>query len=201
MRIGVDFDNTIVRYDSLFHQVCRERGLIPPDLPASKSAIRDHLRCCGCEEVWTELQGYVYGARMAEAEPFPGVIEFFQACRESGTPVYIISHKTRYPYLGQRYDLHQAALEWLDTHGFFAPDRINLPRERVFFTLTKEDKLTTIRQSGCTHFIDDLPEFLLEPAFPAAVGRVLFDPNNRYPDSCQYLRVRDWATCWNALTS
>ena len=30
MLIGVDFDNTIVCYDKLFHQLALERSLIPP---------------------------------------------------------------------------------------------------------------------------------------------------------------------------
>jgi len=29
--IGVDFDNTIVCYDALFHRVARERGLAPAE--------------------------------------------------------------------------------------------------------------------------------------------------------------------------
>ena len=28
MRIGIDFDNTIVSYDALFHKVAREQGVI-----------------------------------------------------------------------------------------------------------------------------------------------------------------------------
>ena len=36
MVLGVDFDNTIVRYDELFHSVAVERGLIPATLPARK---------------------------------------------------------------------------------------------------------------------------------------------------------------------
>ena len=72
MHIGVDFDNTIVCYDALFHRVALELGLIPPDLPPSKFAVRGHLQRAGREEAWIELQGRVYGGRMAEAAPFPG---------------------------------------------------------------------------------------------------------------------------------
>ena len=32
MRIGVDFDNTLVCYDGVFHRAALERGLIPSDL-------------------------------------------------------------------------------------------------------------------------------------------------------------------------
>ena len=44
MRLGLDFDNTIVCYDGLFHRVAREEGLIPAALPATKSDVRNHLR-------------------------------------------------------------------------------------------------------------------------------------------------------------
>lgn len=201
MHLGVDFDNTIVCYDSLFHRICRERGLIPAEVPVSKSEVRNYLRRIDHEDAWTEMQGYVYGRRMSEADPFPGVIEFFQTCRARGINVTVISHKTRYPYLGEKYDLHQAALGWLELQGFFDPERIGLPREKAFFELTKQAKLERISACGCTHFIDDLPEFLLEPAFPSATRRVLFDPNDHYPDSLDYLRVKDWPAATKALTA
>ena len=44
MLVGVDFDNTIVCYDGLFHKLALERGLIPEDFPASKGEVRDFLR-------------------------------------------------------------------------------------------------------------------------------------------------------------
>ena len=201
MHIGVDFDNTIVCYDGLFHRVCRERGLIPADVPVSKSEVRNYLRRINREDDWTEMQGYVYGARMSEADPFPGVLDFFQTCRAKGINVTIISHKTRYPYLGEKYDLHQAALGWLELQGFFDPKRIGLPREKAFFELTKQAKLERIGACGCTQFIDDLPEFLMEPAFPAAAQRVLFDPNEHYPDAPDYVRMKDWSAVTKALTA
>ena len=117
MHLGVDFDNTIVRYDALFHRVGVERGLVPPDLSVSKSEVRNYLREIGREDDWTEMQGYVYGARMSEAAPFPGVLDGLRTCRDRGIQVSVISHKTRYPYRGERYDLHQAALAWLEQIG------------------------------------------------------------------------------------
>jgi hypothetical protein len=192
MRIGVDFDNTIVCYDGLFHRVALEQKLIPADLPVNKSDVRNHLRQTGREPLWTEMQGYVYGARMSEAAPFPGVIEFFQQCRRAGIQVCIISHKTRHPFLGEKYDLHQAAQRWLEQQGFFDPARIGLARDEVFFELTKEAKLQRIGQTGCNVFIDDLPELLSEPSFPK-IDRILFDPANLYAAEKQFIRARSWA--------
>ena len=82
MRIGIDFDNTIVCFDTLFHRAAVEKSLIPADLPLSKTSVRDYLRREGREEAWTELQGYVYGVKIHDAAPFPGVLEFFARCRD-----------------------------------------------------------------------------------------------------------------------
>lgn len=191
--LGVDFDNTIVGYDALFQRVACEWRCIPDDLPANKSEVRNYLRRVGQEEVWTRMQGVVYGARMAEAVPYPGVREFFRTCRQRGLRVFIISHKTRQPFLGDPHDLHAAALEWLEQQGFFAADGIGLSRDQVFFELTKEAKLARIAACGCTHFVDDLPEFLGEAAFPAAVQRVLFDPNGMYVGESRFARATSWA--------
>ena len=166
MVIGVDFDNTIVCYDRLFHRLAVEQSLIPAALPADKESVRNYLREQGREDDWTELQGLVYGVRIREAEPFPGVREFFSECRRRGIPVYVISHKTRLPVRGPQVDLHEAARGWLECRGFHEAADIGLPADRVFFAETKPGKLQQIGELGCSHYIDDLPEFLLEPGFP-----------------------------------
>ncbi len=193
IRIGVDFDNTIVCYDSLFHRVALERGLIPPVLPPRKSDVRNHLRAAGQEDLWTELQGYVYGARMLEADPFPGVLEFFRKCRQRDLDVCIVSHKTQYPFLGQQYDLHLAATGWLTAQGFFDEEGLGLRPEQVSFELTKEAKLNRIGSRGCTHFIDDLPEILGEPGFPSGTERILFDPSGSNEEDPRFTRAESWA--------
>jgi hypothetical protein len=192
MRIGVDFDNTIVCYDQVFHQVARERDLIPDSVPVNKGAVRDYLRSIGREDDWTEMQGYVYGERMRDAQPFPGVLAFFHRTIAAGVPICIISHKTRHPYRGPKYDLHAAAQGWLEQQGFFDPRRIGLPRSEAYFELTLPAKLARIAETGCTLFIDDLPELLAEPAFPKHVEPVLFDPANVHPDQGPFRRLQSW---------
>lgn len=192
VKIGLDFDNTIVCYDRLFHQIAFEKGLIPADLPATKTHVRDYLRQTGREQSWIELQGIGYGARLQEAEPFPGVEDFFVFCKEQGVAVEVISHKTQFPFLGPRDDLHCAAREWLLGHGFFDATRTNLTIERVHLRLTKKEKLDCIAELGCTHFVDDLPEFLSEPDFPARTEKILFDPNNQYPNHRSCPKVNSW---------
>lgn len=192
MLIGVDFDNTIVCYDEVFHRVAIERGLIPAEVPVTKGKVRDYLRQCGKEDIWTELQGYVYGACMKDATPFPGMLEFFVQCKQLGLDVSIISHRTRYPFQGPVYDLHMAAYEWLELYGFYDPSKIGLSPDQIYFELTKQDKLDRIAKVGCNYFVDDLPEFLAEPGFPAGVERILFDPNDNYSACHNFHRVNSW---------
>lgn len=193
MILGVDFDNTIVGYDEVFHRVAAERGLIPAGVPATKAEVRRYLVERGREDEWTEMQGEVYGARMLDALPYPGALDFLAACRGLGVEVYVVSHKTRHPYRGPRHDLHRAAADWLEHHGFFDPGRIGLGRGRVFFELTKREKFERIARVGCRWFVDDLVEILEDPAFPAGVGRILFDPNGHHAGARSLTRVASWA--------
>lgn len=192
MLIGVDLDNTIVCYDRLFHRLAAERGWIPRELDTNKSSVRDYLRSQGREEDWTQLQGIAYGNRINEAGAFPGSLEFFAECRRRDQPICIISHRTRQPYRGPEFDLHQAARGWLQSHQFVGGSVAGLTENQVFLEETKVAKLARIASTGCTHFVDDLPEFLLEDRFPGGVSRVLFDPADRYSAVAGLLRFTSW---------
>jgi hypothetical protein len=179
MRIGVDFDNTLVCYDGVFHRAALERGLILPDLPSGKNDVRDYLNGAGRGAEFTELQGYVYGARMDLASLYPGVVEFLAAAREGGHALFIVSHKTRRPMRGEAYDLHASARGFLEAQGVVGASGAVTP-ERVFFEETKEQKVTRIAALELDAFIDDLPEILLMPGFPIRTAPLLFDPDERF---------------------
>jgi hypothetical protein len=191
MRIGIDFDNTIVSYDALFHKVAIEQGVIPEHTPLTKLAVRDCLRAVGKEDVWTEMQGYVYGARMGEAEAYPGALDFMRWARGHRLELAIVSHKTRHPFIGPKYDLHRAAGSWIETH-LVDDGRPLVSLDNTFFELTKEDKLRRIAAAGCDWFIDDLPEILLAEAFPPAAQCILFDPEAHHVGEAALTRMADW---------
>src|ERR1700758_653152 len=72
MRIGIDFDNTTACYEGVCHAAALERGLIAAGIGRDKNSVRDHLNGAGRNDDFTELQGYVYGARMDLVAPYPG---------------------------------------------------------------------------------------------------------------------------------
>lgn len=183
--IGLDFDNTIVSYDRLFVKLAFERGLFPKEVPPHKTAVRDYLRKIGKEDQWTELQGFVYGDRILEATPFDGAIDFIKRLLREKVQVSVVSHKTLYPFMGPRTNLHDAAKGWLAYQGLD-----HLP---AFFELTREAKLKRIKDLGCTVFVDDLVEVLTEPTFPQNIRRILFDPNGAHAKSPDFPSISTWA--------
>ena len=179
MRIGLDFDNTIVSYDQLFHKVALEKSLISSEVPINKVAVRDHLRQAGQEDIWTEMQGYVYGARMDEATAYPGLIEALQSLKNAGHELFIVSHKTQYPYAGKRYDLHAASRSWIAAYLQIS-DSILILDSNIFFNPSKDEKIKKISQLRCDIFLDDLPEILLANTFPQNTKKCLFDPEGHH---------------------
>ena len=176
MKIGVDFDNTIVSYDKVFHKVALEQSLIKSNLNISKIAVRDYLRGQGQNNIWTELQGYVYGERMLDADIFSGFINFLTFARKNSIEVSIVSHKTIYPYLGNKYNLHDSAREFISK--FLTDQNRNLVyKKNIFFELTQESKALRINQESCDFFIDDLPEIFALHNFPKKTKKILFDPD------------------------
>ena len=192
MRIGIDFDNTIVSYDALFHQVALEKQLISSSLPKSKLAVRDYLRESNKENLWTLMQGEVYGSRMDDAIAYPGFFKFAKQAQECGHHIFIISHKTRHPFAGPKYDLHQAAKNWVNKFMTLNDIALNENTD-AFFEITKEDKISRIFQLNCDIFIDDLPEILAMPGFPDNTQKILFDFEGTHPiNHSQFTSANSW---------
>ena len=177
--IGIDFDNTLVSYDVLIHGAALDRGLIPPGTEVAKRAVRDRVRLGPDGEIeWQKLQALAYGPLMPRAQLIEGASEFVCTCHERRLRIYIVSHKTDYAgYDETGTNLRAAALDWMTARRFFVPDGLGLRRQDVYFEETRDAKIARIQSLGCTHFIDDLEEVLLEATFPAGVEKLLYAPD------------------------
>lgn len=195
MRIGIDFDNTIVSYDHLFHRIALEKNVIPKTIPINKNAIRNFLRAVNEEATWTYMQGEVYGSRMAEAVPYAGVLNFMIKAQSNGHQLFIVSHKTKYPFIGPAYNLHDTARNWIVNSLLTNGILLDFDSE-IFFEATKEEKISRIAALECDIFIDDLPEILNMPGFLIKTDRILFDPEFQYLSTHPHLKQ---ANSWNYI--
>ena len=199
--VGLDFDNTLVTYDDLFHRLARERHLIDASVPPVKRHVRDVVRRrADGERAWQQLQADAYGPLMAGASIIPGVAQFLMACRARNLRVYIISHRTERASLDRTgTDLRAAAFAWMQANGFFDPAGLGLAEDRIFFESTRATKVSRIGEVGCTHFVDDLEEVFADPDFPPSVERILFSESIEAAGGLPYSVCRDWPAIEEAV--
>ena len=158
-KIGIDFDNTIVIYDELFYKVALERNLIPINFPKNKQKIRNYLCKQNKENEFTNIQSEVYGKRIIDANAAPNIFEALKKI-SNDYEINIISHKSKFPYSGEKYNLHIAAINWLEKNKFLSISGLNIKNKDIYFLPTKDKKLAAINALDYTYFVDDLPEIL-----------------------------------------
>jgi hypothetical protein len=136
------------------------------------------------------MQGEVYGSRILEADPYPGMLATLMQLADKNIPMCIVSHKTKFPYLGEPWDLHAAARGWLQKQGFLDAKGLAWSEGQIFFELTKQEKTARILSLGCTHYVDDLPEIL--DMLPAHVEKILFAPSQDVQGHHDWKQMSSW---------
>lgn len=184
MKIGIDFDNTIIDYGDLFHKYAMQKFNMPSSVPHDKNAVKSYfISLHDGNTMWTELQGIIYGERILEATMFEGLDHFLRHCKKEGVSVSIISHKSEYPALGPKNNLRLAAKKWLQLNGFFDKSCYGLTEASVFFESTIYFKVMRIGMENCTFFVDDLKDIFDETDFPSEVTKILLSQENvSYPN-------------------
>jgi len=197
MNIGIDFDNTIAHYDSLFKKVAISEGLINEiQSIKNKADVRNYLiKQKDGHTSWMKLQGLVYGRHMHFARLMPGVANFFLSCKMLNHRIFIVSHKTEFGHLDkQRISLRKEALKWMEMKRFFDPELFGLKKEDVFFANTREEKVDKIEELNCEFFIDDLPEVFEETHFPLNTKKILFGRYNNSKHPEDIFGSKSWRT-------
>ncbi len=198
MILGIDFDNTLVQYDEIFFKVALEKNIIPSSLDKRKSAVRDYLNNRGQQDLFTTLQGEIYGKRILEAHASKDALFTLKQLKNEGIDIKIISHKSKYPLMGVNYDLHEAAMSWLEKNLYFSNDGLNLKKDNVFFNTSKSKKIEKIISLGCQYFVDDLPEIL--NLLPSNIKRILYYPYENKTKN-PFLIMSNWKQLPNLITN
>jgi hypothetical protein len=204
MRIGIDFDNTIICYDEVFAHLAKMTKLVTDDYAGSKRHLREIVQASAEGDIaWQRLQGKAYGEGIVLATLFPQFKSFISACNaRNDIELFIVSHKTELGHFDEKkINLRDAARGWLRAQGLFGSIAPLIPEQNVFFETTREEKINRIQELKCTHFIDDLPEVLFAPTFPDTVKRFLFQPDEvkSQDDMHQEYVFTNWVEIKNAI--
>lgn len=168
-KIGIDIDHTVLDYSESINMLSRCNSLLKGVVLREKEELKHYVTENHGGEVWTELQGELYGKYINYANLYPGVLESL-ACFESvGISWYLVSHKTEFPIRGYPFPLRRATFRRLVELQLISHSN---PQQNVFFFDTKSKKIEFINDYGFDFFIDDLPEILEEVSHP--IYRILF---------------------------
>jgi len=175
MLIGLDFDNTLANYDSVFAIEAKKQDLVSSEWQGSKKDLKNKLHSIqNGDKLWQKIQGQVYGPSMHMARLFPSVARFLLLCKLHKHTIFIVSHKTKYGHFDPTKTLlREAALNWMKDQGFFDEGKFKLSKENVFFETTREEKVKRITSLNLDVFVDDLEEVFAEVNFPD-IKKILF---------------------------
>ena len=178
IRIGIDFDNTIVNYDNVFQKLATNFKLIKSNWFGSKQELRKKIIREKNEATWMKLQGLAYGQYMHLAKINKGVESFLLQSKLLGADIFIVSHKTKYGHFDKTKTLlREASLNWMDSKGFFIDTQFGINRKNIFFTNTQREKILKIKSLNLDVFVDDLEEVFLHNDFPK-IKKILFSSSS-----------------------
>lgn len=170
LRLGLDFDNTVIRYDAVFRRLAARRGWIPAGPALTKEQIKKRLIAADGDDLrWQGLQAEAYGRGIMTATFFPGCLRFLRRAAAAGHEVFIVSHKSRTSHFDRSVKLREWALRWLKTNA-----RGSIKPGNVFFADDRDAKVKKISALDLDLFVDDLLPVLEHPDFPARTARVHF---------------------------
>ena len=157
--------------------------------------MRDFFININKEVIWTKLQGEVYGKYIYNAKPYKNFKKAIKNLNNNNFEKYIISHKTKFPYLGRKYNLHKSASKWLFINDFFVENKY-FKKKKMFFLIKPCKKISIVKELKCDYFIDDSIEVL--KMLPKNINKILFDPSNNYK-KVKYKKLSDWKDLYKFL--
>ena len=192
MRVGIDIDNTIICYDGVFATVARMLGH-DIDAGSSKAETKDWFHSREMYDEFTELQGLIYGTYLGHASLYDGFKTFLNQANRIGCTVFIVSHKTRYPLIGDKVDLHEAASIFLSEQGIIKSGSSGfVPSDQLFYETSLDDKIEKISDLQLDYFIDDLSDVIDHDNFPESTHAIHFVPGAGIEFTRAGMRLGSW---------
>ena len=199
MIVGFDFDNTIINYTNSFIKLSRKKNLVPEEKNKDKISIRNYLREKNIEDQWTILQGEVYGKNIMDAEIYKDVLETFKYLLKKNIKIKIISHKTKYPYIGEKIDLRLSAFRWIEDRILNKISNLKFSKSDIFFENTIAEKINKIQELNCDIYVDDLQEILDQ--LPKKIQKILFSPIYNIQENYNFKVMKSWSEFYDIINN
>lgn len=136
----------------------------------------------------------LYSTYLHFAKPFDGALATIQDFQEIGFTVNIVSHKTKFPYVGKSVNLHDKSYEWIAKNLVSRTNQPLLEDKQIMFTENVEKKVSTILKIGVMIFIDDLKHVL--DKLPDHIEKIWFNPEKNDANSSSY---KNWSEIRNKI--
>jgi hypothetical protein len=174
--LGVDFDNTIISYDKVFYSIALKEKLVKKKVKKKKTIIKQEIIKHSNEDEWTRIQGLAYGKYILKAKQYPNALIILKNLSLK-YKLYLISHKTKKPFIGKNYNLRKKAIMWLIKNNFTNSSKSPFNSKDIFFENTVKKKIERIKKLKCNIYIDDLKVILIK--LPNKIKKVHFQDTSK----------------------
>tara|TARA_Y100000294_G_C8356180_1_gene256793 strand:+ start:10 stop:582 length:573 start_codon:yes stop_codon:yes gene_type:complete len=174
MIFGFDFDNTLINYNKIFYAFALKKKLIKKKNKKDKNNIKKIIFKNKKVKEWIKLQSTVYSQGIHKAKPNKDLILTLKFLKRKKIKFYVVSHKTQFPYYGERINLHRISKNWLNSHIFNKKNRLG--NCKYYFETSVKKKIKRIKKLKITHFVDDLEEII--DLMPTTVYGILYKKEN-----------------------
>ena len=180
MIVGIDLDNTIIKYDNAFIEAANFLNIIIPAGITNKIELKKYCNSLNEGElIWQKIQGLAYGKLLLKnAKLYTGVKRFIWRLKNKGHKIKIISHKTKFGHFDEeKNSLREIASEFLKNNKIISCESPLV--NDVFFLNTRREKVEKIVSEKVEIFIDDLIEVVYDLKKFNQIKTIHFDENYR----------------------
>jgi hypothetical protein len=177
IKIGIDLDNTIISYNNIINLLAKKKYKLNKEKNNKVLIKKEIIKKYG-EVEWTKFQSLLYGENLKFAEVFYNFKKNISKIKND-YEIYIISHKTKYPYIGKKINLIYESKKFIKINKISYCKNEIIKKENIYFENTIENKIKRIKKLKINYFIDDLEGILNK--LPNNINKIIFNnTSNKY---------------------
>ena len=192
LKIGIDFDNTLINHEKSFYKIIKKKLNLSKINFKNKEDLKNVVIKNFNNKIWTKIQGEVYSS-LEFSNPSPFSYKVLSKLREKHN-LFLISHKTKYPVIGKKTNLHKISKQWLKKNKFAYVKNPLFKKENIFFEPTVSKKISRIKNTKCDIFLDDL--YIILKLLPKNIKKIHFTDKK---NSKKFKSISSWKNLYEVI--